>query len=161
MLPFQVRIPSLYSKGDEKVIFSGYGATGPFAQRPGYDVIAAGEAGLLHITGEPDGPPTKLGVGIMDLCTGLYLHGSICAALVARARTGQGQKIDASLFETTISILNNVGMSWLNLGKEGKRWGTAHPSIVPYDAFKTKDLLLVIQSNSAEHLGQFGVHPLP
>ncbi|GES58206.1 CoA-transferase family III [Aspergillus terreus] len=84
-------------------------------------------AGLLHITGEQDGPPTKLGVGIMDLCTGLYLHGSICAALVARARTGQGQKIDASLFETTISILNNVGMSWLNLGKEGKRWGTAHP----------------------------------
>lgn len=144
MLPFQVRIPSLYSKGEEKLIFSGYGATGPFAQRPGYDVIAAGEAGLLHITGEPDGPPTKLGVGIMDLCTGLYLHGSICAALVARARTGQGQKIDASLFETTISILNNVGMSWLNLGKEGKRWGTAHPSIVPYDAFKTKDSLLVI-----------------
>ena len=144
MLPYQVRILPLYSKGEEKLIFSGYGATGPFAQRPGYDVIAAGEAGLLHITGEPDGPPTKLGVGIMDLCTGLYLHGSICAALVARARTGQGQKIDASLFETTISILNNVGMSWLNLGKEGKRWGTAHPSIVPYDAFKTKDSLLVI-----------------
>ncbi|KAL5355582.1 CoA-transferase family III domain-containing protein [Aspergillus floccosus] len=137
----------VFRKANPSIIhasISGYGATGPYAQRAGYDVIAASEAGLLHITGEPDGPPTKLGVGIMDLCTGLYLHGSICAALIARAKTGQGQKIDASLFETTISILNNVGMSWLNLGKEGKRWGTAHPSIVPYDAFKTKDSLLVI-----------------
>ncbi|KAL4894877.1 CoA-transferase family III domain-containing protein [Aspergillus ambiguus] len=123
---------------------SGYGATGPYAKRAGYDVIAASEAGLLHITGEPNGPPTKLGVGIMDICTGLYLHGSICAALVARKKTGKGQKIDASLFETTISILSNVGMSWLNLGKEGRRWGNSHPSIVPYDAFKTKDSLLVI-----------------
>ncbi|KAL1973259.1 hypothetical protein VTN31DRAFT_5894 [Thermomyces dupontii] len=123
---------------------SGYGADGPYAQRAGYDVVGAAEGGLLHITGEPDGPPTKPGVGLMDICTGLYLHGAIVSALLARERTGMGQKIDTSLFESTISILANVGMSWLNLGKEARRWGTGHPTIVPYQAFKTKDSYLVV-----------------
>ncbi|RHZ50182.1 hypothetical protein CDV55_101471 [Aspergillus turcosus] len=123
---------------------SGYGASGPYAHRAGYDVIAAAEGGLLHITGEPDGPPTKPGVGLMDLCTGLYLHGAICAALVARQKTGQGQKLDASLFETTLALMSNVAMSWLNLGREAQRWGTGHPSIVPYEVFKTKDSSLVL-----------------
>lgn len=80
----------------------------------------------------------------MDICTGLYLHGAIVSALLARERTGMGQKIDTSLFESTISILANVGMSWLNLGKEARRWGTGHPTIVPYQAFKTKDSYLVV-----------------
>ncbi|KAH8697576.1 CoA-transferase family III domain-containing protein [Talaromyces proteolyticus] len=123
---------------------SGYGADGPFSRRAGYDVIGAAEGGLLHITGEADGPPTKPGVGLMDMCTGLYLHGAIVSALLAREKTGIGQKIDTSLFETTISILANVGMSWINLGKEAQRWGTAHPTIVPYEAFKTKDSFLVV-----------------
>ncbi|RHZ47728.1 CaiB/BaiF CoA transferase family protein [Aspergillus thermomutatus] len=123
---------------------SGYGATGPYALRAGYDVIAAAEGGLLHITGEPDGPPTKPGVGLMDLCTGLYLHGAICAALVARQKTGRGQKLDASLFETTLALMSNVAMSWLNLGREAQRWGTGHPTIVPYGVFKTKDSSLVL-----------------
>lgn len=107
-------------------------------------MIGAAEGGLLHITGEADGPPTKPGVGLMDMCTGLYLHGAIVSALLAREKTGQGQKIDTSLFETTISILSNVGMSWMNLGKEAQRWGTGHPTIVPYEAFKTKDSFLVV-----------------
>ncbi|KAJ5601039.1 CoA-transferase family III domain-containing protein [Penicillium lagena] len=123
---------------------SGYGADGPYAQRAGYDVIGAAEGGLLHITGEADGPPTKPGVGLMDMCTGLYLHGAITSALLAREKTGFGQKIDTSLFETTISILANVGMSWMNLAKEAQRWGTEHPTIVPYEAFKTKDSYFVI-----------------
>lgn len=80
----------------------------------------------------------------MDMCTGLYLHGAIASALFARERTGMGQKIDTSLFEATVSILANVGMSWLNLGKEAQRWGTAHPSIVPYDAFQTRDSFIVV-----------------
>lgn len=80
----------------------------------------------------------------MDLCTGLYLHGAICAALVARQRTGQGQKLDASLFETTLALMSNVAMSWLNLGREAQRWGTGHPSIVPYEVFKTKDSSVVL-----------------
>jgi succinate--hydroxymethylglutarate CoA-transferase len=107
-------------------------------------MIAGAEAGLLHITGERDGKPTKPGVGLTDICTGLYLHGAILAALVGSQTTGVGQKIDASLFETQISLLTNVGMSWLNLGQEAQRWGTTHPSIVPYGAFQTKDSYLVI-----------------
>lgn len=122
----------------------GYGGGGPAAKRAGYDVIAAAEAGLLHITGEHGGKPTKPGVGLVDLSTGLYLHGAILAALLARKTTNMGQKIDASLFETQISLLANVGMSWLNIGQEAQRWGTAHPSIVPYEAYQTKDSFLVI-----------------
>ncbi|KAJ0415770.1 CoA-transferase family III domain-containing protein [Aspergillus carlsbadensis] len=133
---------------------SGYGASGPYAHRAGYDVIGAAEGGLLHITGEPDGRPTKPGVGLMDMCTGLYLHGAIVSALLARERTGQGQKLDTSLFETTISILSNVGMSWLNLRREAQRWGTGHPTIVPYEAFRTKDSWIVL---GAVNDRQFGV----
>lgn len=139
---------------------AGYGPQGPYAKRAGYDVIAAGEAGLLHITGEPNGPPTKPGVGLTDMCTGLYLHGAILAALHARQQTGVGQKLDASLFETQISVLANVAMTWLNMGQEAKRWGTSHPSIVPYQAFKTKDAYLVLGATNnrqfkilAERLG--------
>lgn len=128
---------------------SGYGATGPYAHRAGYDVIGAAEGGLLHITGEPDGVPTKPGVGLMDMCTGLYLHGAILAALRQRDVTGGrnggiGQHVDTSLFETTVSIMANVGMSWINLEKEAQRWGTGHPTIVPYESFPTKDTFFVI-----------------
>jgi succinate--hydroxymethylglutarate CoA-transferase len=132
----------------------GYGASGPYAHRAGYDVIGAAEGGLLHITGEPGGRPTKPGVGLMDMCTGLYLHGAIVSALLARERTGRGQKLDTSLFETTISILSNVGMSWLNLGREAQRWGTGHPTIVPYEAFRTRDSWFVL---GAVNDRQFGV----
>lgn len=123
---------------------SGYGANGPYSKRAGYDVIGAAEGGLLHVTGERDGPPTKPGVGIIDMCTGLYLHGAIASALLAREKTGLGQRIDTSLFETTISILANVGMAWLNLAKEAQRWGTGHPTIVPYESFTTKDAYIVV-----------------
>lgn len=78
------------------------------------------------------------------MSTGLYLHGAILAALFARQQTGQGQKIDASLFESQVSLLSNVAMSWLNGGVEAQRWGTEHPSIVPYQAFQTKDSYIVL-----------------
>jgi succinate---hydroxymethylglutarate CoA-transferase len=107
-------------------------------------MIAGAEAGLLHLTGERGGPPVRPGLGLTDMCTGLYTHGAIMAALNARNRTGRGQRIDASLFETQIALLINVAMSWLNLGVEGERWGTQHPSVVPYNAWKTKDSYLVI-----------------
>lgn len=80
---------------------------------------------------------------MVDMATGLYMHGAILAALHARGQSGKGQRVDGSLFETQISLLTNVGLSWLNLGIEAERWGCQHPSIVPYDAFKTKDLHLV------------------
>ncbi|KAF4119660.1 succinate---hydroxymethylglutarate CoA-transferase [Geosmithia morbida] len=123
---------------------SGYGTTGPYAARGGYDAIAGAEAGLLHVTGQREGPPVRPGLGIVDMATGLYLHGAILSALHARDHLGEGgQRVDASLFETQISLLINVGMSWLNMGIEAQRWGCEHPSIVPYDAFQTKDLYIV------------------
>ncbi|KAJ5618364.1 hypothetical protein N7528_007007 [Penicillium herquei] len=123
---------------------SGYGASGPYAKRAGYDAIVGAEAGMVHITGERDGAPTRPGLGMTDMSTGLYLHGAIMAALFSREKTGKGQKIDASLFETQVALLSNVAMSWLNAGEVAQRWGTAHPSIVPYQAFKTKDSYLFL-----------------
>ncbi|KAJ5319742.1 hypothetical protein N7508_000025 [Penicillium antarcticum] len=99
---------------------------------------------MLDITGERDGPPTRPGLGLTDMSTGLYLHGAIIAALYSRRETGQGQKIDASLFESQVSLLSNVAMSWLNVGERAARWGTEHPSIVPYQAFETEDGYLVL-----------------
>ncbi|EME43724.1 hypothetical protein DOTSEDRAFT_53044 [Dothistroma septosporum NZE10] len=122
---------------------SGYGSSGPYARRAGYDMIAGAEAGLLHLTGERGGKPVRPGLGLTDMCTGLYMHGAITAALYARERTGVGQKLDGSLFETQVALLTNVGLSWLNLGIEAERWGTQHPSVVPYDAFQTSDLYFV------------------
>ena len=105
---------------------TGYGSQGPYAKRPGYDVIAASMGGLMHITGERDGPPSKVGVAVTDVATGLYAHGAILAALWHRQRTGKGQKIDCNLFSTQISLLINVASNYLNAGLEAQRWGTAH-----------------------------------
>lgn len=78
---------------------------------------------MLHLTGERNGPPVRPGLGMTDMSSGLFLHGAILAALYARSRTGRGQKLDTSLFETQVALLINVGMSWLNLGQEAERWG--------------------------------------
>ncbi|KAL2914651.1 hypothetical protein HK105_205790 [Polyrhizophydium stewartii] len=118
---------------------TGYGPTGPYSGRSGYDVIIEAEAGLMHITGEPDGPPVKVGTAVTDLATGLYAHGAILAALLARGRTGRGQKVDVSLLETQVTLLANVAHSYLIGGVEARRWGTQHSSIVPYQAFPTAD----------------------
>ncbi|KAL2006699.1 hypothetical protein VTN00DRAFT_9367 [Thermoascus crustaceus] len=118
---------------------AGYGSRGPYSNRAGYDAIAAAEGGLMHITGKRDGPPVRPGLGMVDMYTGLYMHGATPAALEARRRTGRGQKLDASSFETQISLLINVGVNWFNLGLEGQRFGSAHPSIVPYNTYQTRD----------------------
>lgn len=140
---------------DAHCSYKGYGTTGPYSKRGGYDPIAGAEAGLLHVTGERNGPPVRPGIGMVDMSTGLYLHGAILAALHARERGGEGQRVDASLFETQISLLTNVGLSWLNLGIEAQRWGCQHPSIAPYDAFKTKDdkYLVCGATNDAQFAG--------
>lgn len=126
---------------------SGYGATGPSSKRAGYDAIALAEAGLLHITGSKDSGPSKPGVAIADLCTGLYTHGAILAAVNARTQTRAGCKIDASLFESSLSLLINVGLASLNLDldkgpahrRRGSRLGLGHPNLVPYGGYKTRD----------------------
>lgn len=128
---------------------TGFGSTGPYKNRAGYDVIAASMGGLLHITGEK-ASPSKVGVALTDIVTGLYAQGAILAALLHRARTGNGQKIDVDLFSSQISCLINVGVNYLNAFEEASRWGTEHVSIVPYAAFKTKDGFFTIGAGSDE-----------
>ncbi|KKZ62567.1 hypothetical protein EMCG_02974 [[Emmonsia] crescens] len=119
---------------------TGYGQTGPYSQRAGYDVMVEAEMGLMHITGSRDGPPVKVGVAVTDLTTGLYTSNAIMAALLGRARTGKGQHIDACLSDCQVATLSTIASSALISGeKDSGRWGTAHPSIVPYRAYKTKD----------------------
>ncbi|KZT64265.1 CAIB/BAIF family enzyme [Daedalea quercina L-15889] len=123
---------------------TGYGQTGPHRQAAGYDVIIEGEAGLMHITGEPNGPPCKVGVAVTDVSTGLYAHGAIMAALLSRQQTGKGAWIDCNLFETQLAGLANIASNHLIAGQEAGRHGTAHPSIVPYQAFPCKDGFIMI-----------------
>ncbi|KAI5862536.1 CoA-transferase family III domain-containing protein [Durotheca rogersii] len=119
---------------------TGFGQNGPYSQRAGYDVMVEAEFGLMHITGNRDGPPVKVGVAVTDLTTGLYTSNSIMAALLSRARTGRGQHIDIALSDCQLATLANIASSCLISGKKDSgRWGTAHPSIVPYKSFKTKD----------------------
>ena len=123
---------------------SGFGRTGPYAERGGFDVIVQAVGGLMGITGDPDGPPVKVGVAMTDICTALHAHGAILAALYARERTGKGQRIDLSLLETQIAALINIASSYLNAGELPRKWGTAHASIVPYQALQTQDGYMII-----------------
>ena len=123
---------------------SAYGSTGPYKDYAGYDVIVSAIGGMMSITGEPDGPPTKVGVAITDVATGMLAHGSILAALYARERTGKGQHIELSLLETQVAVLINQASNYLVAGMVPERWGTCHPSIVPYRAFQAKDNYVVI-----------------
>lgn len=127
---------------------TGFGSVGPYAKRPGYDVIASSYGGLLHVTGPENGAPAKVGVAIIDIASGLYAHGAIMAALLQRQRTGCGQKIDVNLLSTQLSCLINIGSNYLIAGKEAKRMGTAHESIVPYQTFETKDGYVCVGAGS-------------
>lgn len=124
---------------------TGYGQTGPYSHRPGYDVMVEAEMGLMHITGEPDGAPSKVGVAVTDLTTGLYASNSIMAALIKRGVSGRGTHIDASLADCQVASLANIASQVLISGKpDSGRQGTAHPSICPYQAFDTKDGSIMI-----------------
>lgn len=123
---------------------TGYGQDGPYAGKAGYDFVAQGEAGIMSITGEANGEPMKVGVAIVDITTGLFSSNAILAALHARHATGQGQHIDSTLFTSAVAWLANVGSSYLTTGELPQRLGNAHPSIVPYQTFPTKDLWIII-----------------
>ena len=118
---------------------TGYGNSGPRGGLPGYDFLMQAESGLMSITGDQDGDPMKLGVAIVDVCTGMYAAMGILAALSARERTGRGQKIEATLFATGVSMLVNVASNYLASGKAPGRYGNGHPNIVPYRAFACAD----------------------
>ncbi|KAH0832207.1 CAIB/BAIF family enzyme [Lanmaoa asiatica] len=124
--------------------WAGYGQTGPYREAAGYDVIIEAEAGLMHITGEADRAPSKVGVAVTDIMTGLYAHGAIMAGLRSVSQTGQGVWIDCNLFETQLAGLANIASNYLIAGQEASRHGTAHPSIVPYQVFPCKDGFLMI-----------------
>jgi formyl-CoA transferase/CoA:oxalate CoA-transferase len=118
---------------------TGYGFIGPKAGRPGYDILAQAEAGLMSFTGEPGGGPMRYPVAIADMTCGMYATMGILAALFAREKTGQGQLLDMSLFDSQLTWLANVGSSYLNAGVSPTRWGNAHPNIVPYEMYRGSD----------------------
>jgi crotonobetainyl-CoA:carnitine CoA-transferase CaiB-like acyl-CoA transferase len=123
---------------------SGYGRTGSRSDEAGYDFAIQAESGLMAITGEPDGLPMKHGVAITDIVTGMNATQAVLAALLAREKTGQGQLIDVSLFDSAVALLANVGSGYLATGNEPRRYGNAHATVVPYQLFDTADGVLAL-----------------
>jgi crotonobetainyl-CoA:carnitine CoA-transferase CaiB-like acyl-CoA transferase len=122
---------------------TGFGQTGPYAERPGYDFLIQGMGGIMSITGEVDGEPQKVGVPIADLMAGMYAAVAVNAALRHAALTGEGQYIDIGMLDTQVAWLANAGMNYLYAGELG-RLGNAHPNIVPYQVFETSDGHIVL-----------------
>jgi crotonobetainyl-CoA:carnitine CoA-transferase CaiB-like acyl-CoA transferase len=129
---------------------TGYGQDGPYAGRPGYDLMAQGEGGIMSVTGEADGPPVKVGVAVNDVMSGLNAAVGILSALRHRDRTGVGQHIDIALLDVQVGWLYNVGMNYLLSGRVPRRWGTAHPNTVPYQVFPTSDGHAIMGANNDE-----------
>ncbi len=127
---------------------TGFGQTGPLAQRAGYDLMIQAFGGLMSITGEPDsqpgGAPQRVGVAVVDLFTALYCVAGILAAVEQRHTTGEGQHIDAALFDVQLAVLANQAVNYLVSGKPPGRMGTAHPNIVPYQRFPTNDGFIIL-----------------
>ncbi len=123
---------------------TGFGQTGPYAPRPGYDSLIQGMGGVMSLTGEPEGLPQKVGVPVADLFAGLYGCIGILAALRHRDLTGQGQQIDIGMLDTSVAWLANQGMNYLATGENPERLGNQHPNIVPYQVFPTADGHMVL-----------------
>ncbi len=123
---------------------TGFGQTGPYAKRAGYDFLIQGMSGVMDITGEADGPPEKAGIAISDLFTGLYGVIGIEAALIARERSGKGQHIDLSLFDSMTTMLANQAMNYLASGRSPRRMGNAHPNLAPYQTLPVADGWLIV-----------------
>ncbi|WP_227268861.1 CaiB/BaiF CoA transferase family protein [Roseobacter weihaiensis] len=130
---------------------SGFGQTGPNRDKPGYDLMAQGYGGIMSLTGDPDGPPVKVGVGIADVMCGMYATIGILTALRHRDATGEGQHIDLSLVDAQMAWLINEGTNYLTSGQLPRRRGNAHPNIVPYEAFVCSDgHVLIAVGNDAQ-----------
>ena len=138
---------------------TGFGQTGPQRERPGYDFMAQGMGGLMSISGEPDevpgGGPMRAGVPVIDIFAGMYATIGICAALARRAETGRGQHLDVSLFDSCLALLANQGQTYLSTGENPKRIGNSHPSIVPYQVFKTSDGAMILACGNDNLFGKF------
>lgn len=127
---------------------TGFGQTGPYAARAGYDFVIQGMSGLMSITGEPDGQPQKSGMAITDIFTGIYATTAILAAVHQRAQTGVGQHIDMALLDCAVAITGNQAMNYLTTGTPPTRMGNAHPNLTPYEVFVSSDGHLIIATGN-------------
>ena len=131
---------------------TGFGQTGPYAHRAGYDYIIQGMSGLMSITGEPSGQPQKMGVAVTDILTGLYSVTAILSAIIQRDKTGKGQQIDMALLDVATAVTANQGMNFLTTGKAPQRIGNGHQNLVPYQVFDCKDGHIIIATgNDAQY----------
>jgi succinate--hydroxymethylglutarate CoA-transferase len=155
---FDVNAPRLV-----RCSITGYGTSGPKAELPGYDFILQAESGLMSICGTQEGEPTKYGVAIVDICTGMLACNSILAALNARHTTGNGQKVSVSLYETSLAMLGNIGQAFLSTGRGGeRRYGNGHPSICPYTTYYASDGMMAIAVGNDSQFAKLAValrHP--
>jgi crotonobetainyl-CoA:carnitine CoA-transferase CaiB-like acyl-CoA transferase len=133
---------------------TGFGQNGPYAGRAGYDFIVQGMSGIMDLTGEPDGPPEKIGVAFADIMTGLYAVIGIQAALADRERTGMGQQVDLALFDVMVGVLANQALNYLVSGTAPKRLGNAHPNIAPYETFETASGWVIIAVGNDRQFGR-------
>ena len=127
---------------------TGFGQTGPYAHRAGYDYIIQGMSGLMSVTGEPDGQPQKVGVAVTDVFTGIYASTAILAALHQRTATGEGQHVDMALFDVATAIMANQAMNYLATGVSPQRMGNAHPNLVPYAVFPCSDGFVILATGN-------------
>ena len=134
---------------------SGFGQTGPEAERAGYDFVIQALGGLMSVTGERGGPPQKTGVAVADIMAGLYACIAILASLAQRERTGSGQHIDLALLDVQVATLANVALNYLVSGKVPERWGNAHPNIVPYQVFDASDRPVVLAIGNDAQFDRF------
>lgn len=138
---------------------TGFGQTGPYAKRAGYDFIVQGMGGFMSVTGErddlPGGGPQKAGVAIADVFSGMYATSSILAALLHRDKTGEGQSIDIALLDVQVAIMANMASNYLSTDTPPKRWGNAHPNIVPYQTFQTSDGWMIVAAGNDSQYRKF------
>ncbi len=127
---------------------TGFGQTGPYAHRAGYDFIIQGMAGLMSVTGETDGQPQKVGVAVTDVFTGIYAATAILAALIQRGRTGEGQQIDMALMDVATATMANQALNYLATGKAPRKMGNAHPNLAPYAVFDCADGWIILATGN-------------
>ena len=132
---------------------SGYGRTGPMANKPGYDLIIQAYSGLMHLTGAPDGPPQRVGFSLVDLFTGMLAYGSIVTALYHRDKTGEGQLIDTALLDGQVAAMSYHATGYIGTGIEPHRLGSGHPSLVPYQSFQASDGFFIPGRSQPQPLG--------
>ncbi len=131
---------------------TGFGQDGPYAHRAGYDFIIQGMAGLMSVTGEPDGQPQKVGVAVTDIFTGIYASTAILAALIQRGVTGKGQQIDMALMDVAVATMANQALNYLSTGNAPQKMGNAHPNLAPYAVFDCADGWVILATgNDAQY----------